>query len=377
LSSYDSLGVKKRINAFDTVTVHGGSRMSPTVLDAMAEASKNFVDLRELHHKAGARLAELTQNEATYITSGASAGLLLAAAACMTGSNGEKMDRLPNTDGMRNEILLKASQQIAWTVCVRQAGAKLVTFGAQGRADASLLENAIGEKTAAVLYFAGVFPEDGLPLESIIEVAHRHAIPVIVDAAAQLPPVENLWRFTQMGADLVIFSGGKGLCGPQCSGLVVGKKQLVEACAANSSPNCRIGRACKIGKEEIVGLVTAVEEFICTDTMKAREQHEQWISLLRDELAACREQVEITTVYKDSPGITYPKARLILTGGMTKAELLESLREGNPSIVAGEDDDTHSILLNPFALNKEEQAQVICRLKEILNLISNESKIHK
>lgn len=367
MSLYDSLGVRKLINAFDTATVYGGSRMSSGVLDAMAEASKCFVDLNELHEKAGRRVAELTRNEAAYITSGAAAGLLLAVAACMTGNVVEMLDRLPDTSGMCNEIILKTSQKIAWTVCARQTGAKLVAIGTKSTATEAELELVIREKTAAILYFAGVFPEtDGLPLEKVIEVARRHRIPVIVDAAAQIPPVENFWRFTAMGADLVIFSGGKGLRGPQCSGLILGKKELIAACAANGSPNCRIGRASKIGKEEIAGLLTAVEEFVHADHEQIRKKFEEWIQHLREELSSSG-QIALSAIYRDSPGITYPRARLTLQNGKTKAEVVAQLRDGNPSIVVdGNDESGNSILLNFFNLNESELDVVIGRLKEIL-----------
>jgi D-glucosaminate-6-phosphate ammonia-lyase len=365
LSTYAGLGMRRLINAFDTTTVHGGSRMSPGVLDVMNEASRSFVNLVELHEKAGRRVAELTRNEAAYITSGAASGLLLATAACMAGSDTQKMDILPDAGGMRNEIILKASQRIAWTVCARQAGAKLILIGNQSGTQAADLDRAIHEKTAAILYFAGVFPErDGLPLEQVIEIAHRGRIPVIVDAAAQLPPKENLWRFAQMGADLVIFSGGKGLRGPQCSGLILGKKELVEACAANGSPNCRIGRVSKTGKEEIMGLVTAVEEFIEADHEKIREHFEGWIRHLGCSLKDMQ-QISVSALYKDSCGTVYPKALLSWNCDLTKAELLATLKEGDPSIIVGEHDAENGILINPFNLDETELELIIGRLRDI------------
>ena len=219
---YDELGVKKVINGLATVTVLGGSIMPPEVLAAMTEASRYFVEIDDFQAKAGRRIAEWTHNEAAYVSCGAAAGIVLSTAACIAGTDPEKRGRLPDTEGMANEVIVHQAGLVGYAQAIRHAGGKIVTIGDEHGATAQQLEAAITRRTAALFYFPNASRLAGqVPLEEGIAIAHRHGIPVIVDAAAQLPPVENLWRFTQMGADLAIFSGGKGLCGPQSSGLVV------------------------------------------------------------------------------------------------------------------------------------------------------------
>ena len=235
---YDGLGVTKVINANATPTSLGGSIMPGEVLAAMAKAAQHFVDIDELQEKAGAKIAEWTHNEAAYVSCGAAAGLVLSTAACITGLGPEKRQRLPYTDGLANEVIVHRSNQVPYDYAIRQAGATLVEIGSEAGTSVEELEQAIGDKTAAILYFYDVTRMSRIvPLERGIEVAKRRGVPLIVDAAAQLPPVENLWRFTHMGADLALFSGGKGLCGPQSSGLILGRRDLIEACAFNACPS--------------------------------------------------------------------------------------------------------------------------------------------
>lgn len=222
MSTYKDLGIKPFINAFDTITTMGGSLMPPEVVAAMAEAAGHFVDLFELNEKVGARIAELTRNEGAFITAGAACGLLLCAAAVMTGCDRALIDRLPDTTGMKNEILVHRCQRLGWQRPPRLSGARLVEFGGEEGTRREDLLSAFTERTAAVLYFASpLFERHALPLPEVISLAHERGVPVIVDAAANLPPASNLWAYTGMGADLAIFSGGKGLRGPQSSGLIV------------------------------------------------------------------------------------------------------------------------------------------------------------
>ena len=221
---YDKLGVKKYINGCATLTMMGGSRMPPVVLEAMAEASHHFVNIDELQEKVGQKIAEWTHNEAAFISCGCAAGMALSTAACIAGVDPEKAGRLPFSDGMKNEVLVQRTGMVGYAFAVRQAGGKLVEIGTVKGSVPEDLENAINERTAAIMVFYRTVGMQGqIPLEQQIEIAKRHSVPLIVDAAAQIPPVENLWKFTQMGADLALFSGGKGLCGPQSSGLIVRK----------------------------------------------------------------------------------------------------------------------------------------------------------
>src|SRR5262245_28785400 len=232
--------------------------MPDPVLAAMHDAASAFVHLPELHDRVGERLAALTQNEAACVTCGAAAGILTAVAACLTRDDLNRAADLPSTDGLaRNEIVAFRGHRNGFMSAARETGAIVIEVGA----DPAALQRAITPCTAAVLWFAGDFwGDDALPLAPTIAIAHRHEVPVIVDAADQIPPISNLWLFTlDEDADLAIFSGGKGLRGPQASGLIVGRSDLIRACRANCGPYDSISRPAKVGKEEMLGLLAAVE----------------------------------------------------------------------------------------------------------------------
>lgn len=258
---YERLGVKTVINAVGNGTAIGGSVMRPEVLAAMEEASRSYVKLPELLERAGRRVAELAGVEAAYITSGAAAGITIATAACMTGKDWARVHQLPNTSGMKNEVIIQVMQRNYYELMIRLAGAKLLEVGLANRTERWHLEPAINERTAAIVHFVAYSPVSDLPVSGVIQIAHSRGVPVIVDAAAEFPPFSALRRWADMGADLTIFSGGKGIRGPQATGLILGRKHLVEACAMNASPNHGVGRPMKVGKEEVAGLVTALELF--------------------------------------------------------------------------------------------------------------------
>ena len=261
---YQRLGVRPLINGYGNVTTLGGSIMSPRVVEAMMEAAKHYVSLPELQEKAGAWIAKLTGAEAAFISSGAAGGMLLAGAACLTGSDPDAIESLPEVDGRPNEFVVSTVDPHEYIhQGFRVCGGTLAKVGTHQFVAPEDYAQAINERTAALVFFLGKQPKEQLP--AIVEIAHEHDLPVIVDAAAQLPPRSNLTEITAMGADLVVFSGGKGLGGPQSSGLVLGRKDLVRACRLNSNPNSAIGRGMKVGKEEIAGLVRAVEIFMEQD----------------------------------------------------------------------------------------------------------------
>ena len=256
---YDRLGVKTYITCGSNGTANGGSIMFPQVLEAMADASRSFIRLSDLHEKAGHHLAQLIGVEAAYITSGAAAGVTIAVAACLTGKDWSKVHRLPDLPGEKPEVVIQVMQRNYYELMIRLAGVKLVEAGLANGTTPWHLESAITDRTAAIVHFVADAPPSDLALESVIEIAHKRGVPVIVDAAAEFPPFSVLRRYTDMGADLVIFSGGKGIRGPQSSGLILGQRELIEACAMNGSPYHGVGRPMKVGKEEIAGLVTAIE----------------------------------------------------------------------------------------------------------------------
>lgn len=272
---YEELGLEIVINASDTYTRIGGSRMRKRTLDAMQQAAEHFVDLDELSTKICAQIALKTQNEAAFISSGAGACVVLLACACMTQGNPELEKKLPDTSQCpKNEIVVFSSQKecaiLPYWHLIELSGAHLVVVEDCIEA----LEAAIGDKTAGVFFFAGtVYEWSTPPIQQVIDVTHSHGVPVIVDAAAQLPPKELLWRYTvEMGADAAVFSGGKFMCGPQTTGLAVGRAKLLGRCKALASPNVRIGRPYKVGKEEYAGLYRACMDFLEMDETKCFDE---------------------------------------------------------------------------------------------------------
>src|SRR5438105_719902 len=236
---YTELGIRPVINAAATLTRLGGSLMPPSVLDAMRAGAESFVDLPELQRKVGERIAQLTNNEACYVSSGAAAGVAIATAACMTRNDPGLIQKLPHLDEPRPEIIVHRNQRNGYDQAARQTGVRMVEIGdrSEGTTEADL-EQAFSDRTVGVLYFAGAnFASGALPLEVVVAVARSHNAPVVVDAAAQIPPISNLWHFTRdLGADAAVFSGGKGLRGPQSSGVILGKKTIIEACVPNGPP---------------------------------------------------------------------------------------------------------------------------------------------
>ncbi|HEY7490139.1 MAG TPA: aminotransferase class V-fold PLP-dependent enzyme, partial [Candidatus Tectomicrobia bacterium] len=264
---YQKLGITPIIHAAGTTTRYGGSLMRPATIEAIREAAQAFVNLDDLNDAAGAAIARLLGAEAALVTGGAAAGLVLQAAACMTGDDPARIARLPDTTGMRNEFIIQRMHRFTYDQTFRVAGGVLVDIGLGRRTMAYELEDAITDKTAAVVYLYSPFtsPPGVLPFETMCDIAHAHGLPIIVDAASMLPPRANLYRHLRLGADLVNFSGGKGIRGPQSTGILVGRQDLIRAAALNNSPNAGVGRPAKTSKEEIVGLVNALELFLAED----------------------------------------------------------------------------------------------------------------
>ncbi len=366
---YDELGVRKIINGNATLTRLGGSIMPRVVLDAMSQASRHFVDMDELQDRVGKRIARITRNEAAYVSSGAAAGLVLGTAACMTGLDPEKRSRLPFTEGMKNEVIVHRHGRVEYDFAVRQAGGRLVEIGGPDVTEPEEMESAISDRTAAIMYFYNPSRMHfQVPLETGIEIAHSQGVPVIVDAAAQLPPVENLWRFTGMGADLALFSGGKGLCGPQPSGLILGRRELIDACAFNACPRHFIGRPMKVGKEEVVGLLAAVEWYLGLNHEAIAEDYERQVRFLVKQF----DDPPTTTARRSFPseaGQPMPRAEIILNEqvlGMGRDRVLELLRRGEPAIdlaPAGED----GVYVNPQTLKPGEAEIIAERLRQVLS----------
>ncbi len=363
-TGYAELGVRPVINASATLTRLGGSRMPPPVLEAMRSAAGSFVDLVELQQRVGARIAELTGNEACYVSSGAAAGMAIAIAACITRRDPSLVKALPALPTADHEVIVFKAQRNGYDQAARQTGAPLVEIGD----DRSELEVALSPRTVCVLYFAGAhFASGALPLAEVVEEAHARGVPVLVDAAAQIPPLKNLWTFTrQAGADVAIFSGGKGLRGPQSSGLVLGRRDLVEACLENGPPNHSLGRPMKVGKEELLGILAAVEWSLQQDEAALLASYEatveRWVSGLADVPGVRAERS-----YPSEAGQPHSRAivHLLPDAALTRAELVDALWQGEPRIAVG-DPSPDAIALNPQTLEPGEAEIVLDALRRLL-----------
>ncbi|HEX5500903.1 MAG TPA: aminotransferase class V-fold PLP-dependent enzyme, partial [Thermomicrobiales bacterium] len=334
---YEDLGVRRIINVNARWTALGGSKMPEPVLAAMNEATGSYVDMHELQRAVGRRIAELTRNEGAYVTAGAAAGLVVSTLAAMNRGDLPTIARaIEGQTPERHEVVIHRAHRIPYDPAVILAGARLVEIGNALQTFPWELDAAIGPATAAVLFVAGEHVAHGaLSLAQTVAIAHERGVPVIVDAAAQLPPAANLWRFTQdLGADLAVFSGGKDLRGPQASGLIVGVADWIEACRVNGSPHQRLARPMKAGKEEMAGLVVAIERYLALDHAA---QSALWEATVQDwiDAVAGLPGIEARRQFPDEAGQPAPRARIDLDpaiAGITGAQLHQRLWEGEPGI---------------------------------------------
>jgi uncharacterized pyridoxal phosphate-dependent enzyme len=328
---YHELGVPAFINARAPYTRFGGAIMPAPVVEAMALAARRGTLMAELQEKTGQAIARLTNNEAAYVSCGAASGITLAMAACMAGTDPALSERLPDTTGMKNQVVTHACDR--GTECdaaIRCSGAAVVTIGDREGASEDQLVRVLGEETAAVVALVGDHPGK-VPLDRIVARARERGVPVILDGAAAVPPKENLWKFTRDGGvDAVIVSGGKGLRGPQTTGLVLGRQWIIDGCAYHGVPNIRIGRGMKVGKEEMAGIFAAVKLFM--------EQDED------EEHAARVQQADYIVAHTaDLPGVTVQRVGPTRVDfrfdaapfGMSYADAYEWFLRTEPAILLG------------------------------------------
>jgi L-seryl-tRNA(Ser) seleniumtransferase len=348
----------------------------------MCEAARTTLPIEELQAAAGVCIAELTGAESGYVTSGSAAGATLAAAACLAGLDPARMDRLPDTRGMSNEIVIQRAHQVAYNHALRAAGAHLAEVGYIGYPGVGAtypwqVEAAVSERTVAFA-FQVVDAPNTVGLEEYIAIAHAHGLPVIVDAAAALPPVDNLRRFIAAGADLVSFSGGKAIGGPQASGVLCGRKHLIQSVALQQQdldvppivwqmrghseplPHHGIGRSMKVGKEEIVGLMTALRAYVARDHVADRTR---W----RAQLATIAEAVHPSEVRPfENPG-GVPLLRLELGSAERAARVLLALERGDPRVALAHGAiSSGALIVNPLVLQSGEEAIVARQINAVL-----------
>ena len=364
---YRRIGVEPIVNGATTMTYLGGSLMPPEVLDAMRQAAECFVDMYELQAAVGRRIAELTRNEAAFVSGGAAAGLFLSAAVCMARDTEDGILRLAELDGLPREFIIQRAHRIPYDASMELAGGRLVEIGSESGTSEADLTAAIGPGTAGILYVAGAHRASGaLPLEAVVRVAGQSDIPVIVDAAAQLPPVENLWAFGAAGADLVLFSGGKGLCGPASTGLVLGSRRYVERFERNAAPRQRSGRPMKVSKEDLMGILAAVEWYLDLDHDALAAQYAAMVEHLVG-WGRGRQDVDVTREALGEAGQPTPRAliRLLPPMASRRDEILVALRAHPPRVEPlprGDD----SFYLAPETLVPGEEEIVTQQLSAVL-----------
>ena len=283
----EELGVVPIINAGGPNTKHSGSRPRPETLEAMREVSSSFVQMEEMLIAAGEEIARLLGVEAATVTSGASGGLVVQAAAAIARDDPELIARLPMADGIPNELIIQRRQRFVYDHLYLGAGARLVEVGNSEGCDLDELIGAISEKTAGIIHLESPFKNRGaVPLPDLVEAAHERDLPVLCDAASMLPPRANLTKFVNQGADLVSFSGGKGIQGPQSTGILLGNATWVEYARLNNAPYATAARGQKVSREEIAGILAALRVFIGedeeTETQNYRRQMEFVVDLVAE-----------------------------------------------------------------------------------------------
>ncbi|MDW7657246.1 MAG: hypothetical protein SCM11_08730 [Bacillota bacterium] len=375
MNIYTELGLKTIINASDTYTRIGGSRMSKNVLRAMCEASEYFVDIVELGKAVSSKIAEMTYNQSAFISSGASACVALAASSLMTEGDPDLVTMLPDTSKcVKKEIILFRSQTMLpnmpyWKL-IELSGAKLVKIDS----DMESLKKAISYRTAGIFYFLADPYEEGLPaLTDIITEVHRHRLKIIIDAAAQLPPKSNMWHYTkELGADGIIFSGGKFLMGPQSTGLFLGDSEICNQCYVLSNPNVNIGRPYKVGKEEYIGIYTAVKDFIERDEKQTIAKQNDMLDVIMKELRDCGDII-VRKVQHGRLNQNEPMLIIEFTNGKTSSECAEYLLEQcDPAIDIGHymkdrHKHEHRVFINSINLRKNELSYIVQSLKRFLD----------
>ena len=372
---YDKLGVAKIINAAGTYTMFTGSLMAPQVQAAVARAAKHPVRLAELQKKSGEYLASRLKCEAALVSAGAASALTLGAAACMTVGNRKSVELLPtDVSGLKNEVIVQKGHRYGYDHALKNCGARFVEVET-----VEDYERAFTDRTV-MCHFYNAAEQGQISREDWIRVAHKHGVPCFNDAAADVPPISNLWNYTQMGFDLVTFSGGKGIRGPQNAGLLLGRKDLIEAAAWNNNPfDETVGRGMKVAKEQIIGMVAAVDWFLSqTDAgleAEFRRRANRIGAQLKD-IPTLTHEIYVPPLANHVPHlvIRYDPARV----KKTPLEVAEILRTGSPAIelnpstghksgTAGLPSDENTIVVGVWMLEPGEDLIVARRLKEVLS----------
>ncbi|HEU0119058.1 MAG TPA: aminotransferase class V-fold PLP-dependent enzyme [Bryobacteraceae bacterium] len=357
---YRRLGVRPFINTTATLTINGGSRLLPEVIAAIEQASHFHVNMDELMDGASARLAELLKVEWGIVTAGAAAALSHSTAACIAGADPEKMQQIPDLRGLKNQVIMPKESRNVYDHATRTLGVEIIEVNS-----ASELESAIGPRTAMIQILGEHFGGAKFGLAQVAPIAKKAGIPILVDAAADYLIVPN--PYIAQGADLVAYSGGKILRGPSTAGLLVGRKDLVRAAWANSAPHHAFGRAMKVSKEEIVGMVVAVETFLQKRNLEAEfKEWESWYAHIADRITKVRGvKAQSRPPQRGGPFPTLQVSWDPAIIGLTAGEVGRKLSEGEPRIMSHASGASHSFAIRPVAMRPDDYKVVAARLEEI------------
>ena len=359
---FKELGLRTFINAAGTYTSMTGSLMPKEVVEAISYGANEYVNLDDLQDKVGERIAELLECEYATVSSGCFGAMSIGMAGILTGKDPKKVKQLPNTEGMKNEVIMQESHSIGYAQALTNVGAKVVRVKT-----AKQLEKAITDKTC-MLWFLNAHTDRGeIKWEEFIALGKKHNIPTFIDCAADVPPVENLFRFTKMGFDLVAFSGGKGLRGPQSAGLLLGKREYIEAARMHTPPRGEtIGRGMKVNKEEVLGMLAALELYLEKDHRKEWEMWESQIQLISDSansVVGVETEIHVPPYANHVPSlrIRWDEKKVKITPN----EVRKQLTEGHPSIqTVG---DSKSVGMTSWMMVPGQERIVAKRVKEILS----------
>ncbi len=367
---FSDLGLKPFINADGTYTMLTASLMLPEVMEAMSYASRRFYRLGEVQDAVGKRIAELLQAEAAMVTSGAAGALTCGTAACLTGDDAQKIAQLPDLTGLKSEVLVQKSHRYGYDHAVRATGVKLVEVET-----AAELERAASDKSAMMLFFNDADPRGQIHAAEWVEFGKQHHIPTFNDASADVPPVENLSKYVKLGFDLVTYSGGKGLCGPQSAGLLVGRKDLIAAARLNTSPySDTISRGMKVNKEEMTGMLVGLELYMKRDhAAEALEKDRRCnvIASAAKKFSSVTTEVTVPPIANHTPHLFIRWDEAALKIG--PRAVMQRLRAGTPAIEPCPMTDDKQLVFTVWMLQPGEAEVVATALTKILASPASES----
>ncbi|MGC3944896.1 MAG: aminotransferase class V-fold PLP-dependent enzyme [Chryseolinea sp.] len=365
---FKELGIRTFINAAGTYTAMTASLMPPEVIEAIRVSGQRFAMLDDVQDKVGAQLARICKAEAAMVTAGCWSALVLGMAGILTGTDDKKAAKLPFLEGsgMKSEVIVQKSHANGYHNALTNTGVKIVMIETREE-----LRKAVNEKTACLWFLNREAPVGQIKHEEWLSLAKEFGIPTMIDIAADVPPVENLWKFNEMGFDLVCISGGKALQGPQSAGILMGKKDLIAGARLNAPPRAGIARGHKVNKEEIIGMYAAIERYVKMDHEREWKEWERKISAIDTnvkKVKGVKTMIDIPPVANHTPSlkITWDPTVTTLTGD----ELGKRMREGSPSIEVVSWEEKESVRLTVFMLKAGEEEIVGRRLREELTKAS-------